>query len=496
MEILHVYIRVSDEKSVKKDNSLPAQELAGKRKAEQLGMDFKIHIEPGQSAAKDNLNNRPVLRNILDLCDDGEIKHLFVTEFDRLTRSPKTEFEIKLVLQQNDVLLHTTGQTYNFNDEEDDFISGILTLVAKREVKIKNKRIIRSLMESARKGRAGGGSMLPYGFTKDTNKLLVIEPEEKKTVEKIFQLSLSGVGSESIAHKLNEKGIPTRGKKLLKNGLKVTNKFTGKVTQKSNEELIWKAGTVIGILKNPIYKGERRFKGEVFPVPAIIAPEMWKKTQENLTKNKSYAGGNEKKHFYLLKGLLRCGKCGRNFYGYVKEKKSQRVYMCSSKREHFCGTKSINIEKLNNLVWDAVGGSRHLLNNLEAEIKNGKGTTQKIQLLQKQLKATDGKVKEIQAREDNLIDLFERSSINPEKFDLRNAKLKDELRVVEQEKNAISKEIAFLDRKENVKVLSVEFFEMVAGLANVSNEDKQKLLKAALLIIVSFPYLIIRLQKK
>ena len=474
-ETLHAYLRVSSDGQVKKDNSIPAQKKDAERKASQLGMNLVVMIEAGESASKETLENRPVLSQLLDMCVAGEVKHIFISEFDRIIRNDVVELEIKAILAKNKVLLHTTGQTIDYNDVEDEFLAGLLTLLAKREIKMKNKRSIRALRESASKGKVGGGVTIPYGYMKGEDKMMLIDPKESKVIERIFSESLSGKGSNTIAQGLNKDGVPTRGRKVFKGGLKVKNRYTGKVTHKAQEDLIWKPGTVMGVLKNPIYKGQRRYKGEIFSAPVIVPAAKWEAVQKNLAKNKAYSGGNEKKHFYLLKGLMRCGRCGRNFYG--RKKTDENIYICSSKRETFCGCKSINIDRLNNLVWEAVGGSHHLVQQLNAEIHSGeKGKNQKIQELNKQLKALEAKEKEIGVREDNLISLYETGRITPQKFDIRNESLKGELANVSKEKDAVNKEIAFISRKERMTVLSTEYLKRLAGLSNVSDTDKQKLL--------------------
>ncbi len=42
-------------------------------------------------------------------------------------------------------------------------------------------------------------------------------------------------------------------------------------------------------------------------VPAIIDQETWEQAREQLRRNKERAPRNNKKHDYLLKGLLVCG---------------------------------------------------------------------------------------------------------------------------------------------------------------------------------------------
>lgn len=72
-----------------------------------------------------------------------------------------------------------------------------------------------------------------YGYCKDPDGNLIIEPKEAAVVRRIFEAYLGGMGSYTIAQSLQKEGIPT--------------------SRKSNG---WQEGTVKEILKNPVYEGD------------------------------------------------------------------------------------------------------------------------------------------------------------------------------------------------------------------------------------------------
>lgn len=82
------------------------------------------------------------------------------------------------------------------------------------------------------------------------------------------------------------------------------------------------------ILNNTTYKGiheyckENRTKKEriVREVPAIVSEELWNRTQALLRKNFVMASRNDRR-LYLLRGLIRCGLCGRTYAGDGNNKK-------------------------------------------------------------------------------------------------------------------------------------------------------------------------------
>jgi site-specific DNA recombinase len=67
-------------------------------------------------------------------------------------------------------------------------------------------------------------------------------------------------------------------------------------------------------------------------VPAIIDQETWELARKQLKLNKERAPRNNKKHDYLLKGLLVCGYCQLRMLGHAGNAKSRRRrYLCSRK---------------------------------------------------------------------------------------------------------------------------------------------------------------------
>lgn len=474
-EVLHLYIRVSGEKSVVQDNSLPAQREAGIRRAIQLGLDYVVHEEPGRSASEETIENRPTLKALLQLCTEKKVKHIFVTELDRLTRHPVSQFFIKQVLIENDVMLYTIQSTINLQDVDQALMADLGALLSRREMSVKNARVKRSLHESVKKGKVGGGVMLPYGFKKDANKMLLTDPEESEVIKRIFTMSLQSIGSPTIAEVLNKEGIPTRGRKALRKGLRVKNKYTGVETHKTEHDLIWKPGTIIGILKNTIYKGDRRYLGEVISVEPIISPEMWDMVQTNLTNNRAYSGGTQK-HFYLLKGLLRCKKCQRNLYGYTKENRGQFVYMCSSKREHFCGMKSVNIARLDNLVWEAASGLKIHIKAVLEELTNNNLRASNLIANEQKLSQVEGQLEQLQTRKTTLLNLYLSNRIELAMFDKSNLEIQQSEQALLKTKYELHGELRALQAPVNILQAGIELERMFFEKASMDNERKRKTL--------------------
>jgi site-specific DNA recombinase len=417
-----IYARQSRDKET--TGSIDDQVYQGTLKAKELGLEYEVYIDRGESAAYDTLTNRPDFLRLLADIESKVITAVFVYDESRLTRNQKTKLLIKSVFIEHNVKVYTKIEgTIDFNDSDNEFISDMRTLFASKYVKDTSRKIKGVLRNRAAQGKAHTGILKPFGYTADENKNLVVDEEEAAIVKQIFQLSLRGFGSGRIAEKLNADGIQSKGRKLLKNGITVSDKFSGKKKHIANEHLVWAGNTVLSMLKNTIYKGERKYKNEIFGAPAIIDPETWTKAQLQIAKNKKQTG--KVKFQYLLRGICICGRCGSNFVGRTRENKKDHYYYCSSKiqKHKRCGIRSINIDYLDELLWGIVTNSGAVVPFALKQVDNLK-SPQSIKVLDFQRAQLNKKLTELQKHKEKLITLFKKDLISEEEVerDLKNIK--------------------------------------------------------------------------
>ena len=99
-ETLHIYTRVSSEVQLE-GSSIEVQKEHGIRKSKELGMKSKVWNEGAKSSRFEDLLNRPKIVRILQEIEEGNIKHLFVYNNDRLSRNENTQFIIKNAITKN-----------------------------------------------------------------------------------------------------------------------------------------------------------------------------------------------------------------------------------------------------------------------------------------------------------------------------------------------------------------------------------------------------------
>ena len=322
--MLAIYTRLSKEDS--DSTSIKNQTREGQKFAKDKGFnDIEIYNEGEGISGGAEIKDRPQLFQLLQDFRENKIKAVWFRNQNRLERNSSTYAIFISEAQKYKVEVYFSDRLLDFDNPSDNLLGTITSAVNQQQKDLQAVQTKRSLIDNVKEGKVW--SVVAYGYKSDKG-YLAIDENEFKIVKEVYDLSLSGVGADSIANRLNERGIPTRKNKL----------FRGK--------------TIQGIIKNSIYKGERVYSKEVFDCPIIIEPILWQKVNDNLVKNRNNSG-KKVEHKYLLKGVVKCGRCGRNYYGKTRVNGKDNFYSCSSKRykDLICDNKALSLPFLENLIW-------------------------------------------------------------------------------------------------------------------------------------------------
>ncbi len=346
--MLGIYIRLSREDE--ESNSLENQLREGKSFAKKYKLPYEVYNEGQGISGRSDIKDRPQLDKLMRDIATGKISTVWMRNQNRLERNSMTFHVFADIVIRHKITVVFGDKEMDWDDPSNFLQSSILTAINSYQAHLQSFQTKKSLSDNAKEGKAHG--IPPYGYTKDDEGYLVIDDEEAKVVRLIYELSLKGTGTRSLAEKLEAEGVPTRYNKIGTGTLTFKNKHTGKLTTKEKSKIKWAGNTIRGIIKNPIYKGERNFGGKTYDAPAIFDEVYWSKVNDNLKNNQNNTG-KKVEHKYLLKGLLICGKCGRNYYGRTRVNKKDNYYMCSSKRykSENCGNRSLNIDVLESFIW-------------------------------------------------------------------------------------------------------------------------------------------------
>ncbi|MDE7287449.1 MAG: recombinase family protein [Lachnospiraceae bacterium] len=238
---------------------------------------------------------------------------------------------------------------------------------------------IKSSLAVRRKKGLYVGSIPLYGYQRDEKGFLTPDEETKGTVQRIYREYLSGKGLAELARELNGEGIPSPKQHKINKGLLRGEKeksFEGKTCFwiPTTIHQILRNETYTGVLSSSAYKrgtlgsGKRVFVPENERVrvenahPAIIDKDIFRQVQEKMKKKKHCQAQQ-----FLLKGLVRCGECGRLM---VRDKK---LFRCRYQQftEHR-NVESIPEAELEGIVWKAVDMLLQLLDEREAVFQREK----------------------------------------------------------------------------------------------------------------------------
>ncbi|WP_228235888.1 recombinase family protein [Allomuricauda sp. M10] len=418
--MLGIYCRISVDRENEK--SIKEQQLLGQEFAKKNGFQFKDYIDKGISGGGDP-TKRPAFSEMLADIESGKIKALFVWNLDRTAREEATWFNLANLIVEKDITLYEDGKLLDLSDPSTYFTAGIMSQMNALYRRTTSKKIKAVLDRNAKEGKVHG-RIHPFGYTKDENGYLVIDEQEAEIVKKVYQMSLNGIGSSTIRNWLVENNIPTRYNKM-EGTLTVTDKYTGVKKTIQKKDITWSDKTVQDMLRNPIYKGKRKWGEKFYDCPAIFDASYWQKVNDHLPKNRLNSG-KKVDHEYLLKGLLICGKCGRNLYGRKRADKKDNVYICSSRRykELNCGSRGINIDKFEAFVWNRFFKGDELLTLLQEELKKG-GQTKKMDEIKSSIEKLENQNRSLEGERQKAVQLaikglLKESDIQPEMERIEN----------------------------------------------------------------------------
>ena len=318
---------------------------------------------------------RPAFMEIMELAEQGLVANLVVKDHSRLGRN---RLVVGQLLEEDFVRLNVRYIAIMDNIDTANGVSDIVPMQDLfNEWHAKNTSDkVRRVMQS--RGNAGIPltTNVPYGYKKDPidkNKWIVDEPAAE-VVQRIFQMSVSGLGPTQIAKRLKANGVLTPSEYQRGNGVNCPTKLPEYPHK-------WCSHTVAEILDRQEYVGDtvnfrtyrQSFKlkkqldrpqeeWKVFPNthPAIIDRETFTLVQ-NLRQHRRRP--TRTGAVSMFSGLLYCADCGSKL-GYSATnnyKREQAYFFCSGYRKntdlcsaHYIREKVVAqlvLEGLQRLLW-------------------------------------------------------------------------------------------------------------------------------------------------
>ena len=360
-----LYLRLSrDDELQGESGSIQTQRMMLRQYAEEHGLTVVgEYIDDGWSGTN---FDRPGFQRMIDDIEEGKINCVVTKDLSRLGRN------YILTGQYTEIYFPSKGVRYIAVNDNVDTLNGeselapFLNILNEMHARQTSKKV-KAAMRTRFANGAHYGAYAPLGYIKDPDKSghLLVDPETKWIIEKIFDLAVHGHGAASITHILVDEKVPTPGWLNFQRYGTFANIYAGASEEKS---YAWTVAQVKSILKEETYIGHsvhnkqsnisfknkkkvRKPQEEWYRVEntheAIISADVFRQVQEQIAhrRRKQKDGTTQ-----IFSGLVKCADCGWSMaYGMNKQnKKPYGYYHCSKNGQglHQCSMHYIRYDVL------------------------------------------------------------------------------------------------------------------------------------------------------
>jgi len=321
-----IYLRISrDDKGLDESYSITNQRKLLVRVAQEKG--FTNIIEFMDDGITGTDHGRKEFVKMLAELEKGYIGTVIVKDLSRLARDHiRADTLIEEFFPEHDIRLIAVSEGLDTDNGEDEFVPfrNLMNEWYARDISKK-----RRLTNTVKVNSGIPLSLPPYGYMKDADNPTrwLIDEEAAAVVRRIYNMWLSGIGSEQIARALEEDMILRPMHYWKSKGMNRGGKFNPENPYK------WKSSTIIKILSQQEYCGDvinfktysKSFKLKQRLVTSeenrvifkdnnepIIERAVWERVQEKRGKVRKRKTNDGAKN--MFSGLVVCADCGSNLW--------------------------------------------------------------------------------------------------------------------------------------------------------------------------------------
>lgn len=424
--------------------------------------------------------------SIIDLkqaCEQDKknrIQAIFIWELSRLSRKPSTLLDyVDFFTILKKPILFTSHNIWTIDPatlepiENSKIFINMLATFGEQERNKLMQRYQRGKRYAANDNRYIGGS-IPYGYDIENikdKKYYILHTERSEIIKDIYDKYLyDGWASDRIARYLNAKEIPTYYN--INNPDKKLKTNIGNIIERKN--IRWSHTSVLQILRNSFYKGERSYQDLTVECPIIIMPEIWEQVQQRLKDNNKF-GEKKRKFNYPVKEILRCGSCNSKFYGAVTSSKQQ--YYCNrfQLEGKKCNCNKLHKYKLDGLIWTFISNTSNVYNFFE-ELTLNNNNSNRIKELKDLNDLELAEIQKLQERKSSLLKMFRYGTYTEEELNENALELVKQINSYQEIIKEREAEISILNHQQNLEITPenlqqqiIKAGEDVLKIANIIN---------------------------
>jgi site-specific DNA recombinase len=256
------------------------------------------------------LHERPAGRELLEDARAEKFDVVLAYKLDRIGRTLLVVVDAHDRLMESGVALRSATEPIDTSTPAGRLIFQMLASFAEFEKETINERTRDGKNRAYRKGVQPG--VIPYGYDIAEDGSFVVVEEEAQVARTIIDNVAQGATLFVEAKRLNLEGVPSPGKK-----------YRGRPRQHGTT---WTPMAISRIVGRKAYSGTHVIHsstGEIErEVPVIVPKDLQETAIARLGNNKRYSGGRPVRK-YLLRGLIKCVKCGWNYSGLSRKREDR-----------------------------------------------------------------------------------------------------------------------------------------------------------------------------
>lgn len=294
------------------------------------------YIDRAQSGTNDK---REEFQKMLVDSANGSFDTVLVYQLDRFARNRYDSAVNKAILRKNGVRVVSSRENIT-DDASGILVEGVLESLAEYFSAELSQKVRRGMLINAEKCKFNGGT-IPFGYSVDSDKNYVVNPDQAFIVIEIFERYASGETIQSIKDDLKIRQI------------------------KTNKGSFFDKSSIQRLLRNKRYTGTYIYGEVEIPdgIPFIVPQSLFDRVQPMLDKNAHAPGRTKGENEYLLTTKLFCGYCKEMMTGYSgtsKNGNTYQYYICKGAKKKKCSKKNVGKEYIEEEVLKVC---RKLLND-------------------------------------------------------------------------------------------------------------------------------------